>query len=105
MESTDSSSATQSVGASKCVRVCQSNSCRKSGSAEVLAAFQSYPIADVEIVGCGCLGQCGNGPMVVVSPEQVWYCGVRLEEVSAIVTRHLQDGEPIKAMLYPKFHP
>ena len=105
MELTDRSSATESVITSKCVRVCQSKSCRKLGAANVLAAFQSHPIADVEVVGCGCLGQCGNGPMVVVSPGQVWYCGVRSEEVAAIVTRHLQNGNPIKAMLYPKFHP
>ncbi|PSB18933.1 2Fe-2S ferredoxin [Phormidesmis priestleyi ULC007] len=105
MELINLSSATESVIASKCVRVCQSKSCRKLGAATVLAAFQSHPIADVEVVECGCLGQCGNGPMVVVSPEQVWYCGVRSEEVAAIVTRHLQNGKPIKAMLYPKFHP
>ncbi|MCY7322182.1 MAG: (2Fe-2S) ferredoxin domain-containing protein [Phormidesmis sp. CAN_BIN36] len=105
MEFTDSSSATESVVVSRCVRVCQSKSCRKLGATKVLAAFQSHPIADVEVVGWDCLGQCGNGPMVVVSPEQVWYCGVRLEEVSAIVTRHLQNGNPFKAMLYPRFHP
>ena len=98
-------SSTESVITAKCVRVCQSKSCCKLGAAKVLTAFQSHPIADVEVVKSSCLGQCGNGPMVVILPEQVWYCGVRSEEVSAIVTRHLQDGEPIKAMLYPKFHP
>ena len=103
MELIDPSS--EFVIASRCVRVCQSKSCCKSGAAKVLTAFQAHPVAGVEVVGCGCLGQCGNGPMVVISPDQVWYGQVRSEEVRAIVTRHLQNGQPIKAMLYSKFHP
>jgi (2Fe-2S) ferredoxin len=43
--------------------------------------------------------------MVLVQPEEVWYSGVRPDEVPAIVERHLQGGEPVKAMLYRKFHP
>lgn len=43
--------------------------------------------------------------MVRIVPEDVWYWQVRAEEVPAIVQRHLIDGHPIVAMLYPKFHP
>jgi (2Fe-2S) ferredoxin len=88
-----------------CVRVCQHKSCRKLGAAKVLAAFQSQPISGVEVQGWQCFGQCGNGPMVLVLPEQVWYCRVLPEEVDAIATRHLKDGHPIRSMLYRKFHP
>lgn len=89
----------------KCVRVCQNRTCRKQGSAKVLAAFQSRPVTGVTVEGSSCLGQCGNGPMVIVSPEQVWYCRVQSGEVPAIIERHLQNGCPVKAMLYPRFHP
>lgn len=88
----------------RCVRVCQSKSCRKQGSAKVLAAFQARAVSGVETTPSACLGQCGNGPMVLVLPEQVWYCRVLPGEVSAIVDRHLKDGKPVLAMLYPKFH-
>jgi (2Fe-2S) ferredoxin len=43
--------------------------------------------------------------MVIVLPEQVWYCRVQPNEVPAVVKRHLYGGEPIRAMLYRKFHP
>lgn len=87
------------------VRVCQHRSCRKLGSALVLAAFRQQAPEGVTIEASECLGQCGNGAMVLVLPEQVWYCHVLPEEVPAIVTRHLINGRPIAAMLYPKFHP
>ncbi len=103
MELTNPSSAIESV-ATRYVQVCQGKSCRKLGAAKTLAAFQSQPVADVEVTGCSCLGQCGNGPIVVALPDQIWYCGVRSDEVGAIVDRHLKNGQPIKAMLYPKFH-
>jgi len=30
------------------------------------------------VTGSTCLGQCGMGPMVLVTPEQVWYSHVTL---------------------------
>jgi len=87
----------------RCVRVCQNRSCRRQGSAKVLAAFQAHPVPGVEVVGSSCLGQCGNGPMVVVTPDQVWYAYVQADEVPAVVKRHLQGGQPVVAMLYHRF--
>jgi (2Fe-2S) ferredoxin len=87
------------------IRICQHNSCRKSGSAKVKAAFEANPVEGVEVMGCGCFGQCGNGPMMLVLPEQVWYSQVHPDEVGEIIDRHLKNGKPIAALLYPKFHP
>jgi len=86
------------------VLVCQNRTCRKQGATKVLAAFQDLPVTDVAIVPSSCLGECGNGPMVLVMPEKVWYGRVRPDEVPAIVERHLRGGKPVAAMLYPKFH-
>jgi (2Fe-2S) ferredoxin len=80
------------------VLICQSNACRKAKSPQVLAAFQAADIENVEIVASGCLGQCGNGPMVLVLPEEVWYWRVLPEEVGAIARQHLQLGQPVEAM-------
>jgi (2Fe-2S) ferredoxin len=90
---------------SKQVLVCQNRSCRKQGAAAVLAAFQSSAVTDVTVIPSGCLGQCGNGPMVLVTPDQIWYSGVHPQEVSAVVERHLQGGHLVISMLYPKYHP
>ncbi len=89
----------------KCVRVCQGRTCSKMGAVDVLEAFRVRPVAGFAIAGCSCLGQCGNGPMVVILPEQVWYDRVGVAEVPVLIERHLQAGQPVAAMLYRKFHP
>lgn len=90
---------------SKSILVCQNTTCRKQGSVQVLANFTAQLIPDVKVVGCGCLGQCGNGPMVLVLPEHTWYNDVDPEEVSRIVQQHLREDKPVESMLYGKFHP
>lgn len=86
------------------VLICQNTACRKAHSAKVLAAFQAALLPEVNVMGCPCLGQCGNGPMVLMLPERVWYHRVHPEEVPTIVQRHLIEGRQITAFLYPKFH-
>ena len=94
----------KSIESSRQILVCQSRSCRKQGAAAVLAAFQALPVTNVKVVGSSCLGQCGCGPMVLVTPEQIWYSGVHASEVFAVVERHLKSGHPVVSMLYPKYH-
>jgi len=89
---------------SRQVLICQSRSCRKQGAAAVLAAFQTLSVTSVTVIPSGCLGQCGNGPIVLVTPEEIWYYGVQAGEVPAVVERHLQGGRPVQSMLYPKYH-
>ncbi|NJN88341.1 MAG: (2Fe-2S) ferredoxin domain-containing protein [Leptolyngbyaceae cyanobacterium SL_7_1] len=84
--------------------VCQHKTCRKQRSTEVLAAFQQHLPDGVVVEGSGCLGQCGNGPMVLMLPEKVWYCRVLPDEVPAMVQRHVMQGQPLPALLYRKFH-
>jgi (2Fe-2S) ferredoxin len=88
----------------KQVLICQNKTCRRAKAQAVLAAFQAHHLPDWEIVASSCLGQCGNGPMVLILPEQVWYGRVHPDEVPAIVDRHLRGGVPIQAMLYRKVH-
>lgn len=88
----------------RCVRVCQNRTCKKQGAAKVLAAFTSLPVANVMIIASGCLGQCGNGPMVLVLPDMVWYSGVKPDEVPLLVKQHLLGGESVKKMLCRRFH-
>ena len=94
----------QQSNQAKKVLICQGRSCRKYDSEGVLIAFRVNLVPGVEIIPCGCLGQCGNGPMVLVEPEQIWYSEVLPDEVSLIVKQHLKQQRPVKEMLYPKFH-
>ncbi|MCX7595744.1 MAG: (2Fe-2S) ferredoxin domain-containing protein [Fischerella sp.] len=89
----------------RCVRVCQNRTCRKQGAAEVLLAFEAISIPEVTVIGSSCLGQCGNGPMVLVLPDMVWYSGVHPSEVPLVVEKHLLNNQRVTEMLYYRFHP
>ncbi|NJL20464.1 MAG: (2Fe-2S) ferredoxin domain-containing protein [Leptolyngbyaceae cyanobacterium SM1_3_5] len=91
--------------ACKTVLVCQNRTCRRQGAAQVLQAFSVQVDAEIEVRSSGCLAQCGNGPMVLVLPDQIWYSGVQPIEVSTVVDRHLRHDQPVRKMLYRKFHP
>ncbi|MDE5091237.1 MAG: (2Fe-2S) ferredoxin domain-containing protein [Trichodesmium sp. St18_bin3_1_1] len=71
--------------------VCQSRTCRKQGSAKVLANFQKFDMPNITVKKSGCLGKCGNGPMILVLPEEVWYSHVELQNISVIMEKHLLD--------------
>jgi (2Fe-2S) ferredoxin len=68
-----------------CILVCQNRTCRKQGAADVLAAFRELDRSDIGFEGCGCLGNCGNGPMALVLPARIWYYRVHPRDVPTIV--------------------
>jgi (2Fe-2S) ferredoxin len=56
--------------------------------------------AEVRINKAGCFSQCGHGPMIVVYPDDVWYHGVREEDLDEIVTSHILGGVPVARLVY-----
>jgi len=54
----------------------------------------------VRVNKSGCLDQCGNGPMVVVYPENVWYSHVTLEKAARILDEHLVGNRPVTEYFY-----
>lgn len=52
----------------------------------------------VRVNSAGCLDQCAHGVTVVVYPEAVWYGGVTLADVDAIVKDHLLGGRPVERL-------
>ena len=55
---------------------------------------------EIRVNKSGCFSQCGNGPMIVVYPEDVWYAGVRAEDVEEIIQSHLLGGKPVERLRY-----
>ena len=95
----------ESNPASRTILVCQGHSCSLSGAAKVLVTLQIEAPPEVTVIGCGCLGQCGNGPMVLFLPEETWYSRVDLDAVTMIIEHHLRWGQPVVSLLYRQFHP
>ncbi len=73
-----------SAPAKSSVLVCQHLTCRKQGAAKVLAAFRQLKTPNVIYEGCGCLGNCGNGPMVFILPARIWYYLVQPHDVPKV---------------------
>ena len=96
----------------KRVLICQNVTCKRQNSDEVLAAFEknihnaasddpTKSLEDsIEIVASGCLGHCGNGPMVLCLPGPVWYAGIQPAQVEDIVNQHLRQRKPITKWRY-----
>lgn len=87
------------------ILVCQYVNCLANGSASVLAEFLRQDLTDVEVVAGPCQGQCNMGPAVHVVPDEIWYCRIQVEDVAAISQQHIQQGQPVTALLNPRFHP
>ena len=86
------------------ILVCQYRTCTKDGSGEVLRAFQQQEIANVAVEGCGCLGLCGSGPIVVVLPDNIYYWKINPHKVQAIIEAHLLGNKAIASMMHPRLH-
>ena len=79
--------------------------CPTQGAAEVHAELkrrvkEAGLKGRVRVNHAGCMNQCGNGPMVVVYPEDVWYAHVDVEGARRIAEEHLCGGRVVREYLY-----
>ncbi|WP_049925303.1 CbiX/SirB N-terminal domain-containing protein [Halopiger goleimassiliensis] len=77
----------------KHVAVCTNRTCAGMGSPAVLERLRQEARdsehCDARITRSSCLGRCGDGPMVAVYPDGVWYGDVDPEDAERIVADHL----------------
>ena len=55
---------------------------------------------ELKVVQTGCFGLCALGPIVVVYPEGIYYCQVKVEDVEEIVREHMLKGRVVERLLY-----
>ena len=90
----------------KHVFVCTSGkTCPLEGADEVVGALRKAILEkglkkEIRINKAGCFDQCGNGPLIVVYPEGVWYAHVKAEDVPEIVEKHLIGNQPVERLIY-----
>jgi (2Fe-2S) ferredoxin len=53
----------------------------------------------VRINRSGCLDRCGEGPLMVVYPEAVWYTFVDMEDLDEIIESHLVNGNIVERLV------
>jgi bidirectional [NiFe] hydrogenase diaphorase subunit len=79
------------------IHCCTSTGCRAAASTEILDNLQSavtqHQLQDrVEVVGVGCMGFCGRGPLVQVDPEGLLYEEVQPQQAASIVEAMAEAG-------------
>lgn len=81
-------------------------SCGEKGSEAVLTRLKEA-VAEaglretVMVVGTRCLKHCSRGVTVAVYPENVWYAGVKPEDLPELCDVHLRGGQPIQRLFMP----
>ena len=46
----------------------------------------------------GCLDRCGEGPLLVVYPEAIWYTFVDNADIDEIIDSHLINGQVVERL-------
>ena len=81
------------------VLVCAGTGCVSCGSFELGAAIEGEIAkrglaGEVQVVRTGCQGFCAEGPVLIVQPDEVFYCGLKKSDVPTLVEEHLLKGRP-----------
>ncbi len=85
--------------------VCTGPTCSQEGAEETLHLLQKN-LKDkktqgrVRVTLCRCLGQCGNGPNMVIYPEGTWYAHLDEAGIEQIVREHLGEGKIVARLLH-----
>lgn len=83
------------------ILVCEHKTCLKQGGRETAkelkhALKDAGLTKEVMLTKVDCLDQCGNGPVVVIYPDGVWYGDVDEREARRIIEKHIASGELIE---------
>jgi NADH-quinone oxidoreductase subunit F len=89
----------------KKVLICQGTGCLSSKSNEIKEEFEEQIIAEglekeVKVDFTGCHGFCAQGPIVIIEPEGILYCKIKLAHVKNVVTSHLRNNQPVEEHFY-----
>ncbi|MBU3113423.1 NADH-quinone oxidoreductase subunit NuoF [Clostridium lacusfryxellense] len=92
----------------RCTRylsVCGGTGCMSAQSDEILLNLQKEIVAaglsdEVTAAITGCFGFCEKGPIVKVSPDNVFYVNVKPTDAAEIVKEHLLKGTVVDRLLF-----
>jgi len=56
--------------------------------------------SEISIVPTGCNGFCGQGPLLVVMPEKIFYGWLKTEDIPFLVQEHFLKGRPVKKLMF-----
>lgn len=89
----------------KHLMICGATGCLSSGSQQVekalLEELERFGLKDkYRLIMGGCPGFCEVGPIIVVYPDEVFYCRLKPKDMAELVEKHLIGGEIVERLLY-----
>ncbi len=87
------------------IMVCGGTGCVASRSEELIDALRSELKTvgyddEIRVVKTGCFGFCGQGPIIKVHPDNVFYVKVMPEDAKEIVAEHIVKGRVVERLLF-----
>jgi NADP-reducing hydrogenase subunit HndC len=55
---------------------------------------------EISIIITGCNGFCGQGPLMVVQPDEIFYGFLSPEDIPFLVQEHFLKGRPVKRLMF-----
>jgi len=85
--------------------LCTGTGCVAGGSFRIKQALEEemarHGLKDeVSLVPTGCNGFCGQGPLVVVMPDNIFYGWLKTEDIPFLVQEHFLKGRPVKKLMF-----
>ncbi len=85
-----------------------SNCCQRSNAREMRKYMKNkckdlgiHNAGQVRINSGGCMGRCGQGPVLVIYPEGIWYTFKNEADLDEIIAQHLVNGNVVKRLQLP----
>ncbi len=87
------------------ILVCGGTGCMASQSEEMITALNEgldkVNLKDeVKVIKTGCFGFCGQGPIIKIQPDNVFYVKVKLADIDEIIEEHIVKGRKVERLLF-----
>ncbi len=87
------------------VLICGGTGCHSSGSHAALEALHAEVerlglAQEIRIVPTGCRGFCEMGPVMIIYPEEIFYCQVHDSDVAEVVEETFINGRVVERLCY-----
>jgi len=85
--------------------VCAGTGCVAGGSFPIIEKLKTELAEknlgeEVSVVATGCNGFCGQGPLMVVQPDNIFYGWITIDDVPHLVEEHFLKGRPVKRLMF-----
>jgi NADH:ubiquinone oxidoreductase subunit F (NADH-binding)/(2Fe-2S) ferredoxin len=87
------------------IMVCGGTGCIASRSDEIIDNLNKALVKqgydeEIDVVKTGCFGFCGQGPIIKVHPDNVFYVKVSPDDCDEIVEEHIVKGRTVERLLF-----